>query len=228
MNEASRLRDHSIARRDFLLRGIGLATSLGFSEKSFASEVCNGVICDAKIPTSQFRHQLQPNGSVWCWAATISMICDWHGRTISQASIVSQCFGGIVNAPADPFTLISSVNRTYIDSHGDSFSIGSQVWSVLHGVAHLNNVGIIQQLSGDRPLVVCNLSHMMALIGVSYPRGSYTIGEAWVADPALPIAIPTGIPGRAPLAKGFRYLSPAELSPAPYGQLTFIAALDVS
>ncbi|WP_093236306.1 papain-like cysteine protease family protein [Sinorhizobium sp. NFACC03] len=223
------LENGAIARRGVLLQGLGMAAYLGMPRSAAATEVCNASICDARIPSTQFRHQGQPVNSVWCWAATISMICDWHGRTISQQDIVQQCFGGIVNAPADPFTLISSVNRSYVDVNGDSFSVGSQIWSVLHGLAQLNNFGIIQQLSLDKPLVVCNLSHMMVLVGVSYPRGTYAITEAWVADPAFVGSVTQGIPGLAPLAPGFRYLYPAELVPVPLGgQLTFVAALDVS
>ncbi|WP_312403737.1 papain-like cysteine protease family protein [Rhizobium sp.] len=217
-----------IARRELLQKGLGLAASLAAPRSASATEVCNAAICDAKVESTQFRHQLQPNGSVLCWAATISMICDWHGRKISQESIVKQCFGAMVNAPADPLTLISSVNQSYVDINGDFFSIQSHIWSVLHGVVQLDDAEIIRQLSADNPLVICNLSHMMVLIGVSYPRGTVSIREAWVADPQLSGIIVPSNPARTPLRSGFRYLEPSEIVPAPFGQLTFVAALRVS
>jgi hypothetical protein len=157
------------------------------------------------------------------------MICQWHGKQIDQIDVVRQTFGGVVNALADPMTLINAVNRSYTEQNGQQFTIQSNVWSVLHGMANVNNAGIIQELDANRPLVVCNTSHMMALVGVSYPQGTFTINQAWVSDPAFSGSVTNGIPGLPSLAPGFRYLFPAEMMPVPMGgQLTFIAAVHVT
>lgn len=215
-------------RRELIRMAGGVAAATMVPTRVLSEESCNPVQCSAYIPSGQFGHIQQPLPSVWCWAATIAMICNWHGCRMDQSSVVRQCFGAYVNAPADPFTLINSINRSYIDDAGRSFTLSSKVWSVLHGVTNLNNLGIIGELKQRKPLVVCNTSHMMALVGVSYLRANGEIYEAWVADPAVYGPVTHGIPGMQPLASGFRYLMPAEMTPAPAGgALMFVAAVDV-
>ncbi|HYI31531.1 MAG TPA: papain-like cysteine protease family protein [Bradyrhizobium sp.] len=219
----------SISRRSVLAAGVTAAATTLLHRPSSAEYKCNAAQCDARIPTKTFRHIQQEPNSVLCWAATIAMICGWHGRAVHHHNIVRQTFGGIVNAPADPITLINSVNRLYVDDQGKQFSLSSRVWSVLHGIANLDNAGIIQELSANRPLVVCNMSHMMVLVGVSAPAGTMNINQGWVADPAVNGVVTAGIPGLEALAPGFRYLFPAELTPAPMGgQLAFVAAVNVA
>lgn len=220
----------SLLTRRGLVQGtaVGLA-SLAFRVPAQASQNCNGVQCDSNIPTSQFPHVTQPPDSQWCWAATISMICQWYGHPISFPNIVQQTFGSLVNLPADPITLINSVNRSYVDDTGRPLTLNSAVWSVLNGVANVDNNMIIRELAANRPLVVCNMSHMMVLVGVSFPQGTSQINQAWVADPAFSGPVTTGIQGLQPLAPGFRYLFPTELIPAPMGgQLMFVAAVNVT
>jgi hypothetical protein len=157
------------------------------------------------------------------------MICRWYGKGVDFVDIVDQTFGGPVNAPADPITLINSVNRSYRDRDGTVFSLRSRVWSAMMGINQVDNAAIISELDASRPLVVCNLQHMMVLVGVSYPQGSSQINQAWVADPAFSGSVTAGIPGLPPLAPGFRYLFPAEMVPAPMGgQLSFVAAVSMS
>lgn len=216
--------------RRYLLRAtMAASASVIWGRSSLAEFVCNNIQCDARIPTRKFIHISQPVGTYWCWAATIAMICTWHKRNISQESIVRQTFGVQANLPADPITMIQALNRSYISDDGIIFKITPQIWSALHGIADLNNSVIIQELKDNRPLVVCNLSHMMALVGVSFGMGSVSINQAWVADPAIDGVVTGGIPGLEQLAPGFRYLFPAELVPASAGgALLFMAAIQVT
>src|SRR5262245_1526701 len=52
--------------------------------------------------------------SLWCWAASLSMIFTESGHPISQESIVEQNFGSLVNAPGGDFlTFEGRLNRDY-------------------------------------------------------------------------------------------------------------------
>lgn len=216
-----------LSRRNLLTTGAAATAAGVFALPALASVACNIAMCDARIPTGSFPHISQPPISVLCWAATIAMICKWHHRQISMQNIVQQTFGAPVNAPANPVVLINSVDRTYVDDFNNSMTLQAKIWSVIHGQAMINNADVINELSNDRPLVICNASHMMVLVGVSYSPGTVNINQAWVADPAFSGSVTHGIPGLPPLAPGFRYLYPAEFTAPPLGQLTFVAAIDV-
>ncbi|MCK9506528.1 MAG: hypothetical protein M0Q95_20395 [Porticoccaceae bacterium] len=188
-------------------------------------------ICDEKIQTNNFKHVFSNQETdVWCWAATFEMIFRWHGKNISQKSIVAQTFGNIIRVPGSIPTLINGSNRDYIDDFGQPFKVRSRIWSMDAGIIQFDNSTIIQALANDRPLVVCNLSHMMVLVGVSYvisPGHIPMIREGWVADPLVFGNVTRQFGGRA-LADGFRYLTPPELV-AMYagGQLRFMADVHV-
>jgi hypothetical protein len=186
--------------------------------------------CDANIPSSQFKHvRSVQRGMVWCWAATLEMIFRWHGKMISQEDIVLQTFGRLVDAPADPLTLLNAVSRSYRTRQG-GFHVHSKVWAPDFGIDQLNNLDLISALRANRPMVVCNASHMMVLIGVNYlqaPNGAIQVRQAWVADPFLMGSV-TEHMGSARLPAGFRYLYPAELQPITMGgQLRFVADVRV-
>lgn len=225
----------STVRRKLLRLAATGAVTAGVSALARAEEVCNqvpaGRWCDAKIRTDKFAsvHAIQQT-PVWCWAATLEMIFRWHGKFISQRSVVEQTFGRLISAPADLQTLLESGNRTYIDDNGRSFVAESKVWSADVGVAQIDNRSTIASLRAERPLVVCNLHHMMALVGVNYTEhslGSIVVNEAWVADPMLRGSVTEGM-GERTLAPGFRYLNALEIIPMPVGQLRFMADMQVS
>jgi len=136
------------------------------------------------------------------------MIFRWHGRSISQHRIVEQTFGSRLIAPADLITLMGLAQRTYVDDFGKAFEATSKIWSADFGIAQVDNNAIIESLRDEQPLIVCNVSHMMALVGVSYIEshwGDRSIREAWVADPMVSGVATAGM-GERTLAQGFRYL----------------------
>lgn len=181
--------------------------------------------CHVGIQSQDFRFvRADQRMMFWCWAATLQMIFDWHGYSISQDRIVAQTFGAVVNLPADPFVLINSVNRQYIDNFGDPFSVDSLVYSVDFGVAQIDNRDLVASLSAERPMVYCNNSHMMVLIGAGYwDVGFPQVFSAWVADPW------PGAQFAPDMGPGFRDLSQAEMVPVQRGgQLRFVAEVSVS
>lgn len=223
-------REH-VDRRLFLSLACASAAHLALTGQALGELVCGstpaGQSCDARILSSRFASvRAVQRTLVWCWAATLEMIFRWHGRSISQESIVVQTFGTAAVVQANPIVLINAINRTYRDDSGAAFQVRARVWGPDYQMAQIDNGTLINSLSRDRPLVVCNMSHMMVLIGMNYlryPNGMVEVRQAWVADPMLIGQVTND------LAPGFRYLQPAEMIPMTAGgQLRFAADLDVS
>ena len=206
--------------------GIGMTPWRGAQAELNCSQIPGGRACDALIRTSRFANvRAVQQTLVWCWAATLEMIFRWHGHPISQQSIVSQTFGAPVVTTANPLVLINAVNRAYRDDAGRPFQVSARVWGPDYGLAQIDNRTLVDSLSRERPLVVCNMSHMMALVGINFVQGSMglQVRQAWVADPMLLGQVSPD------LAAGFRYLLPAEIIPATQGgQLRFVADVSVS
>lgn len=223
-----------ISRRKFLEVGMSFGAMFLTPRISCAEHACvpegYGSSCDAKIPTKQFtRVTAIQQRFFWCWAASLEMIFKWHRKDITQRDIVYQTFGSEIDAPADPFVLVNAVNRTFTDRSGGNFSVTSRIWSSDFLVAQIDNGTLIHRLTQEQPLVVCNSSHMMVLVGMNYfrrPDGGVFVREAWVADPMVPGSV-TGHMGPKALAPGFRYLHSSEMMPVPVGQLRFVADLQV-
>jgi hypothetical protein len=229
MDGRSSVIDRGWSRRQVLASVAALGGGLlggGARAELNCSAVPGGQVCDALIRTSRFASvRAVQETLVWCWAATLEMIFRWHGKSISQSSIVSQTFGGPVVTTANPLVLINAVNRDYRDDLGRRFRVRSRVWGPDYGLAQIDNRTVIESLRRERPLVVCNLSHMMALVGVNFVQGpmGLQIRQAWVADPMLVGQVSPD------LAAGFRYLLPPELVPATQGgQLRFMADVSLS
>jgi hypothetical protein len=186
-----------------------------------------GDFCRANIRVDDFDYHEGQEGFFWCWAATLSMIFRWHGKVVDQRSIVQQTFGAQVDYALDPLLLMRSVRRAYVDGNGNSFSVTSRIYSADFGLGEITNCDIISELANERPLVICNLSHMMVLIGVDYRPESHctmpNIVSAWVADPH-PYAEFSRDMGR-----GFRDLRNTEMLPVHQGgELRFMATVQVS
>lgn len=224
----------NIQKRAFIKAGVAsLPLTLN---AAYGETVCEpkpyGSWCDSMIHSSKFsRVRALQQTMVWCWAATLEMIFRWHGRDISQRTIVEQTFGSPLNVPASPIVLAQSINRSYSDQNGKTFNVRSKIWSPDFGVQQINNHDIIKELHNERPMVVCNLTHMMVLVGVNYNRfgsGAVSVNQAWVVDPML-VGDVTSSMGNAKLPPGFRYLMPAEITPVwSSGQLRFLATVTVS
>jgi hypothetical protein len=230
-----RMKRFCVGRRRLVL-GAPIAVAAGvLSPFCLAEHTCiaegSGQSCDAKIKTGAFsRVSATQKTLLWCWAATLEMIFRWKGKNIRQEDIVIQTFGSAQVAAANPIVLINAVNRTYRDRSGASFSVSARIWGPDFGVAQIDNGTLISSLSAERPLVVCNTSHMMALVGINYLRfgGAIQVRQAWVADPMISGSV-TDSMGAMKLAPGFRYLFPPEMIPVTIGgQLRFVADLAIS
>lgn len=215
-------------RREFLAGAAALAA--GAATPALAYDECwndaaYGPLCQAGIRSADFRRVASwQHTMVWCWAATLEMIFRWNGVGISQENIVAQTYGGLIPTTIDPYRLMVSTRRSYYDDGGMPFDVTSQVFSAEFGVQTLDNSDIVRELRAENPLVICNASHMMVLIGAAYRdtwSGIPEILQAWVSDP-FPFA--QWAPDMGP---GFRYLPPADIVPAPHGQMHFISTVSV-
>ena len=205
-------------RREFLA-GAG-ALVAGAATPALAYDECwndaaYGPLCRAGIRSTDFRRvSSYQHTMVWCWAATLEMIFRWNGIGISQENIVAQTYGGIIPTTIDPYTLMTATRRRYVDDYGGPFDVRSQVFSAEFGIQTLDNRDIVRELRSESPLVICNASHMMVLIGAVY-RDTWSdvpeILSAWVADP---FPYTQWAPDMGP---GFRDLPLADIVPATTG-----------
>ncbi len=178
----------SSARRRFVGAMFGLPLlALPFSRTAQAIGFCTGGqatgrTCEARILSALAGQSAQPQyQSQWCWAAAIAMIFDYFGSPVSQARIVKETFGSIVNLPAYPEDLLRPINRAWADDSGRRFvSLG--------GLLPFNTRTIATFLGNDRPLIIGSVGHIMVLTAyrwVEDPRGETHAISALALDPAL-------------------------------------------
>lgn len=76
----------------------------------------------AEPGTVEAEPETEQQASLWCWAASLSMIFEHQGHPTSQESIVLQNFGRLVDAPGGDFlTFEGRINRFYKDDDGNTF-----------------------------------------------------------------------------------------------------------
>ncbi len=114
----------------------------------------------------------------WCWAACISTLFNYYGHPVSQARIVRQAYGGIVNMPASPNLIFRALNRRWVDDNGVPFTVVADVYTV-------NNVTAANDLQANHPLIIGTMGHAVLLTALTYyptTNGPYIIGGI-VRDP---------------------------------------------
>ena len=151
--------------------------------------------CEAGIDSSIARVTVGSRRqylSQWCWAACIEMVFRYYGFRVSQARIVQETWGSIVNLPGYPRQILRNLNRNWIDDRGREFGVIGDMYSA-------NPITASQDLAQDMPLIIGTTGHAMVLTSLRYLRNQFGNGEvtaAVVRDPW---------PGR-----GRRILSPQE------------------
>jgi hypothetical protein len=213
-----------------LLKGAAL---LGFS-RLLPAQNCGVVppgvtLCSAQIslPQIQLAAEIQQCPE-WCWAASISAVFKFFGYSVDQRSIVIRKYGQLVCAPSQTAAQIAAfLNTQWTDeSTGDQFSCSlTAAFDAMAHVGAINNAIIVNELLNQRPVVYCNLTHCMVIVGVTYiPTPIPSIQSVTVMDPW-------------PLSPRLHLLSPPEMVPAVYngigqyvggGQMSFLASIDVS
>lgn len=159
--------------------------------------------------------------SQWCWAASISMIFDYHGHPLSQEKIVQAQYGRIINLPAMNGLVISSnLNRRWVDDNGERFaSVLTAAYDPESRVYAMNNYWIINQLDNELPFIIGFGGHAVVATRIDYYRsmvnGSIQVDSLGVFDPW---------PGN-----GARTLRGLDILPAPQGgKLQYAASASIT
>ena len=133
-----------------------------------------GRICSAGILSEVFHVNATPSNNRqiqtnWCWAACLEMVFRYHGHPVSQARIVLETYGQMVNRTIQPGHFMALLNRTWVDDNGASFRVeGSWQSSSLPNVA--------TDLANDLPLIIGTHTHAMVSTGMTY-------SAPWVQTP---------------------------------------------
>ena len=121
-------------------------------------------VCESGIP-SHLIHIAAINNpqfqSQWCWAACISMVFNYYGHPVGQERLVTEAYGSIVNMPAEPWTILSILNREWVDDNGDIFTCISSPGST-------NIVRAANDLAANMPLIIGTLGHAVVLTRLEY------------------------------------------------------------
>lgn len=161
--------------------------------------------CTAGIPSHiASLSAFQQNNTQWCWAACISMVFSYYGHPVSQARIVLETWGEILNMPGQPWDILANLNRPWVDDLGQAFSVYGDSLSA-------NHVTAAQDLAANRPLIIGTMGHAMLLTAVTYMRNGW--GQGYIIDARV----------RDPWEKTGLH----SLSPAQWGNANFLVRINV-
>ena len=219
-----------ISRRA-ILGGVSSAVFAAAAAPAFGLEMCPFAgmpagSCSALIDPQRFQAQNtfdEQEESQWCWAASISMVCRFHGFHLSQKSIVTRIYKGSVNMSGDDRLLTEALNSNWEDDDGRRLRISADVFSPMLRQGNIDNRRVVDDLKNDRPLIVGSRAHTTVLARVDYfpqPNGQPRIGRVHVVDP---------FPKAAPPPWYARFLEADEMVPVLNGgSLRYLASIRVT
>ncbi len=143
------------------------------------------------IPSERFNYFVSSQrNSNWCWAASLQMIFNYYGVTISQEQIVGRSYGvdpnGILPNWTGSFEVITmNLNNWSVDNFGRYYAVQS---SLFWGAP--TPLFLIQELSAQKPVLIGYKSgpssgHAVVVTALSYiptPNGP-SIQTIIVRDP---------------------------------------------
>lgn len=138
---------------------------------------CTAGILSRMAPVSaDYQHATQ-----WCWAAAISMVFHYYHHAVSQARIVQETWGQLVNQRGSDEQILSGLSRTWTDDDGLKFASSCDATSA-------NPVTAAEDLVNDNPLILCSFGHAMVLAALTYVQnpsvpGGASVTTATVWDP---------------------------------------------
>jgi hypothetical protein len=212
--------EESVDRRVFLT-GFGAALAVGSSLRLAAqcTHLAPGV-SGCKVELSSHFHIVTQDCAERCWAASIAGIFGYHGHRINQDVIARTVFGSLACIPSGGTRVLDAVlNHQWTDESGDTFTATiTGLYDPLNGVTAMDNDDLVSQMRDNKPMLYCNRSHAMVIVGMDYRKDAagnlIAVDRVHVADP---------FPGF-----GFHMLSPAEMVPFQNGgALTYVASVDI-
>lgn len=155
--------------KKILLLFFVLNTSFVFSQQVFY----------VGIPTNKFNYSASSqHNSNWCWAASLQMIFNYYGVSITQEQIVARSYGvnpngTLPNWAGSMQVITANLNNWNIDNYGQTYAVAATF-----------NFGaptpsfLIQELSAQRPVLVGyqsspNSGHAVVITGCSYTPSVY-------------------------------------------------------
>ncbi len=184
------------------------------------------LVAAIKFPSAVLAAKVQQCPE-WCWAASISAVFSFFGKSVDQVTIVSRKYRVPACWPSGTAAAIAQfLNTTWIDQKTNT-PFQCRLTGAFDAMAHvgaINNAMIVNELSNQRPVVYCNTHHCMVICEVKYYPGPMpNIVEATVMDPW-------------PKAQRFHSLCKPELYPAIFnqwgqriggGQMAFLGSVSI-
>ena len=97
------------------------------------------------------------------------MLFDYAGHPVTQERIVATAYGGILNLPAQPQTILAALNIAWQDDNGQLFNPSARVVDLATAT---------NELAANRPLIVGTLGHAMLITAMDYRMST----GIWVVD----------------------------------------------
>ena len=128
--------------------------------------------------------------SQWCWAASIQMVLNYYGVSISQEQIVARTYGvdpagRLPNWGGNFQNITANLNNWNIDNAGRPYVVSARL-----GRGAPTPAVLLQELSNRRPVIVAyatgpNSGHAVVVTGASYTPtpGGPIIHSLIVRDP---------------------------------------------
>lgn len=126
--------------------------------------------------------------SQWCWAAVVSMLLKTYGVAVAQEQVVRQYWGAAVDLALPVTAIPGLINRTWNDPAGRAVTLTART------ISHPSQEGlgapeVLQDLDGERPLVLVVPGHAVVLVQLEYERptgndAAAQVKRAVVLDPA--------------------------------------------
>lgn len=211
-------------RRDFLS---GLAVAAAYTPFTLAAQcvpVASGITgCTYRL--SKPFDIVQQDCLAHCWAASIAGVFGYLGHPVNQDAIASEMFRTSQCLPAPTRVINTVLSHQWRDNAGVDFTGRiNGLFDPMNGIVNMNNIGLLAGLQADKPLLYCNTSHCMVIVEMDVRMDMY--GNLIAIDRVV-VADPFGY-------NGFHQLSKPEMMPMgrppagmPWGQLTYVASVDV-
>lgn len=211
-------------RRGFLSGLAAVATYAPFALAAQCVPVAPGVIgCTYRL--SRHFDIIQQDCLEHCWAASIAGAFGYLGHPMDQDAIASEMFKSPQCLPASTGVINAVLNHQWVDSNGVNFTGRiNGLFDPMNGLVNMDNAGLLAGLRADKPLLYCNASHCMVIVEMDVRMNMY---GSLIAIDQVVVADPFG-------NNGFHQLSAPEMMPMgqppagmPWGQLTYVASVDV-
>ena len=121
--------------------------------------------------------------SLWCWAASLSMIFTAEGHPISADSIVLQNFKRLADAPSGEFVdFEANLNRVYRDVKGRRFQTRAR------RIKNLRDAS--DALDDGMPILYTTGTHAAVQLSLTYQRSPFAAevakaGDIWDPEPGI-------------------------------------------